>query len=178
MTTYQPQPYELALRQWLLTSLEEVGAPRKVVFADQPSAPRPQRPFATIKALSLRSVGTPVVKLTGEAWPAAAADYTQRSTHQREGTASIAIFADDHAEVAAGVVNALAAPAVVEKLDEVGLTIRRPLSLVDATAVAGPTREGRTNLDIPFAFLDTQTHRGEAVEQANVTTITLSVGGS
>ncbi|MEL6180582.1 MAG: hypothetical protein AAFS10_16600 [Myxococcota bacterium] len=176
MSTYQPQDYELALKGWITAALGDMGETGWTVgFADQPSAPRPVRPFITVKVLSLSTVGLPVTKLTNVPWPSAPTDYTQEVTHQREGTASIGIFADDHARIAAGLVDGLHGPAIQEALDTLGITIRQPIALVDAISAAGPVFEGRTNLDVPFAFLTTSTHRAQATEQANVTAITLDL---
>lgn len=147
-----------ALQAWVASTLNITA-----VWLN-PNAPRPQRPYATLQAISRQRVGS-----ASAGHPNADGDAT--ITGDREVTLSVQyIGAADSNDPRNGyqelqaLVDSLERPSVIETLDGSGWAFIRTALLQDITAQVGTQWEPRAVVDIEFRAAATQTDQVGVVD--------------
>jgi len=167
--TFTPTAYEIALRAWILAATGYPG--EDVIYARQPEAPRPERPFITLQTINLVSIGSkPTLRISNtQVDPLPESTYEGELIRQRRGSCQVDVYADDHADVMACLVDSLHDPDVRVVINSGGLTILEPDSMINSTDVAGPEWELRSLAEFPFSFALKISKTLKAVERANAT---------
>lgn len=164
-----PLPHELALLAWVESALPSISGVYLAPVLDESgrSARRPARPYATVQILADKALCRPHHETTDT--PAATPDkYAHRMVSQRTGTASVSIYADDHAELARDLEMSIEDPDIVAETEANALAIRHTLGKQGSTG-RNVTFEGFSVLDVAFGYVYTRETSVYVIESATVT---------
>lgn len=164
MSTYAPTPQEVALADWV-----ESATGLSTIYAGQASA-RPSLPYATVRVLSERGIGSRAdTETTDEAM---GAGFKRKISKLYQGTASVQVYG-------AGAQAALRKLAMSLEEAEVRLALRNG-GIVVSHVIADHSRtlqlldtsfEGRAAADFAFRWVEKTEHETAVIETLNATQI-------
>lgn len=159
---------KLTLLNWVKAALAPTPAtPFEVIFAGA-EGPRPARPYATLEVLSEGPVGTPHTVVTDDDGEDGLCLHSIES--HRRGTFSVAIYADDHRELATQLELAVDDPALQEQLDAAGVVVVGPIGAMDYSRVIRATSfESFSVIDFSYGCRASRASRIAVIETAEVT---------
>lgn len=146
---------ENALHTWVRLGTGYAGT--QVIFATQPDAPRPARPFATITTGALRPLGLDdSQEIVRSGSPPAGQEIEIRAGGPREFEVTVSVFTSTTTGTGAAravlslVQAALALPSIIAAFGAAGVSCFDSGEVRDVTTVLDTAHEGRAILDCRF----------------------------
>lgn len=160
--SYQPTPYEVDLRAWLVRN---VPAGVTVIYARQ-SGPLPNGDVVTLGNPRLRPVGTPDGRVLDEV--TTPDHYRGQRLFTWAGSIDVNVYSANARAIAQALAESMWMPSEIE-LGAGDTVVQRVGQLQDVSSVVGSEWEGRSLLEVTFGHTSLVEYDAEAVETAEAT---------
>jgi hypothetical protein len=158
---------ELALHGWLVLVVGLLD-PSMVVIFEEPNAPRPERPYLTLKALTDARLHQDQSTTTDT--PGPTTGVVRETCSHRRGVVSVNVWADAHKSIARELELALIDQRVVDYFDSNKVWVQRVIAKQGDVPVLRDTGyETRTVLDFEYTFFVVRTDEVDAIEHVQLT---------